>query len=523
MRHHRLSALLSLLAILILCGCAAITGGRVDTPLALTILHTNDHHGRFWKNKHGEHGLAARKTLADRVRAEVAAQGGDVLLLDAGDINTGVPESDMLDAEPDIRGMNAMGYDAMAVGNHEFDNPLSVLRRQEAWMDFPLLSANIYNATGERLFAPYHVFRLHGLTVAVFGLTTETTAVAGNPTHVRGLTFRPAVDEARELVPILRGKADVVIALAHLGYDASGATGSVALARAVPGIDLIVDGHSHTELTTPILENGTVIVQAGEYGKYLGRVDLVRESGRTRLVKGSLLPVNLTRKIERNGQTVRESAGEAVPEDPAMLALLSSFQEHGDAALLTEIGRGTGNFTSDRAIMRQRETDIGNLACLALVDKTGADVAVMNSGGIRAGLPAGAISYRDVLCVKPFGNTICTVAMTGAEVAEYLRAAASMPPDSGSFAQFAGVSLTLKKGALHDPRVAGAPLDPAKTYTLAVESYLANGGDGYPKLTAHPGFTDTGFVDADALKDYIAAHSPLDPDQYAPTDAVRRE
>lgn len=523
MRTPRLSHLLVLLAILIACGCATASRPSATAPRILTILHTNDHHGRFWKNGHGEHGLAARKTLVDHIRTEVLAQGGDVLLLDAGDINTGVPESDMLDAEPDIRGMNAMGYDAMAVGNHEFDNPLPVLRKQEAWMDFPLLAANIYDASGKRLFAPFHLFRLHGLNVAVLGLTTETTAVVGNPIHVRGLTFRPAVDEARELVPILRQQADVIIALTHLGYAENSTEGSVGLARAVPGIDLIVDGHSHTKLAMPVLENKTLLVQAGEYGNYLGRVDLLHADGRTCLRAGRLLPVNLTQKTAHGDRTARVPLGEALPEDTTMLALLAPFQERGDEALLTEIGRSVGNFTSDRAVLRENETDIGNLACLALVEKTGADAAVMNSGGIRAGLPSGPITYKDVLRIKPFGNTICTVTMTGKELAAYLTMAASMPPGSGAFAQFGKISFILRDNTLHDVKINGEPLDPARVYTLALESYLANGGDGYPGLTDHAGIMDTGFVDAEALKDYIAAHSPLDPACYAPTGAVRRQ
>lgn len=136
MRLQKLLRLILVLFILLPSGCATLNPVGHTGPQSLTILHTNDHHGRFWKNGKGEYGLAARKTLADAVRAEVQAKGGHVLLLDAGDINTGIPESDMLDGEPDIRGMNAMGYDAMAVGNHEFDNPLAVLRKRERWMEF---------------------------------------------------------------------------------------------------------------------------------------------------------------------------------------------------------------------------------------------------------------------------------------------------------------------------------------------------------------------------------------------------
>jgi 5'-nucleotidase/UDP-sugar diphosphatase len=518
MRFHKLSRFIPVLVALLLCGCVAMPHGQPAAPQTLTILHTNDHHGRFWKNSKGEYGLAARKTVVDRVRTEVEAAGGHVLLLDAGDVNTGVPESDMQDAEPDIRGMNAMGYDAMAVGNHEFDNPLSVLRRQEGWMEFPLLAANIYDASGQRLFPAYHMFRLRGLTVAVFGLTTETTAIVGNPAHVAGLTFRPAVDEARELVPQLRGQADVVVALTHLGYDepelpGQPQSGSEILARSVPGIDLIVDGHSHTRLDAPVSEHGTVIAQAGEYGRYVGRVDLLFDGERVRMAGGSLLPVN----------PAGDAAGEPVPEDPAMLALLAPFQEKGEAALQKVIGQAAGDFPADRAVMRSAPTALGSLVCRAVQEKTGADAAVMNSGGIRAGLAAGDISYKDVLTVKPFGNIVCTVDMTGAELAEYLRLTASLPPGSGGFAQYGGVGFTLRGGTVENVTVNGAQLDAGGVYTVATDSYLAAGGDGYPRVDHLQGFVDTGFVDADVLREYIMRHSPLDPAAYSPSGVVRRE
>ena len=163
------AAALALLA----AGCTTPPAPSVArAPLKLTVLHTNDHHGRFWPNADGEYGLAARKTLIDRVRAEVAAAGGHTLLLDGGDVNTGVPESDLQDAEPDFKGMDRLGYDAMAVGNHEFDKPPAVLAKQRQWVGFPLLSANIYR-DGRRLFEPYRLFERGGYKIAVMGLTTD--------------------------------------------------------------------------------------------------------------------------------------------------------------------------------------------------------------------------------------------------------------------------------------------------------------------------------------------------------------
>ncbi|EMV4138076.1 5'-nucleotidase C-terminal domain-containing protein [Escherichia coli] len=172
-----------------------------DKTYKITVLHTNDHHGHFWRNEYGEYGLAAQKTLVDGIRKEVAAEGGSVLLLSGGDINTGVPESDLQDAEPDFRGMNLVGYDAMAIGNHEFDNPLTVLRQQEKWAKFPLLSANIYQkSTGERLFKPWALFKRQDLKIAVIGLTTDDTAKIGNPEYFTDIEFRKPADEAKLVI-----------------------------------------------------------------------------------------------------------------------------------------------------------------------------------------------------------------------------------------------------------------------------------------------------------------------------------
>lgn len=225
-----------------------------DKTYKITVLHTNDHHGHFWRNEYGEYGLAAQKTLVDGIRKEVAAEGGSVLLLSGGDINTGVPESDLQDAEPDFRGMNLVGYDAMAIGNHEFDNPLAVLRQQEKWAKFPLLSANIYQkSTGERLFKPWALFKRQDLKIAVIGLTTDDTAKIGNPEYFTDIEFRKPADEAKLVIQELQQteKPDIIIAATHMGhYDngehGSNAPGDVEMARSLPAgsLAMIVGGHS---------------------------------------------------------------------------------------------------------------------------------------------------------------------------------------------------------------------------------------------------------------------------------------
>ena len=531
------AAALALLA----AGCTTPPAPSVArAPLKLTVLHTNDHHGRFWPNADGEYGLAARKTLIDRVRAEVAAAGGHTLLLDGGDVNTGVPESDLQDAEPDFKGMDKLGYDAMAVGNHEFDKPPAVLAKQRQWVGFPLLSANIYR-DGRRLFEPYRLFERGGYKIAVMGLTTDDTAKMVLPDHIAGVTFRKPADEAAQLVPQLRRQADMVIVATHMGHYPDGqrgvnAPGDVEMARAVPGLDLIVGGHSQNPVCmlaenrrnpsylpgqpcAPDRQNGSWIVQAHEWGKYVGRADFVIDGGRVELVRYQLMPVNL--KL-RGADGKKVLATEAITEDAGLRSFLQPFQDAGQVRLSVTIGAADGVLDGDRARVRQQPTNLGTLIARAMMDRTGADLALMNSGGVRDSLPAGPITYRDVLKVQPFANTVGVVTLTGAELLDYLGAAARMTPGAGGFAQTAGVQLRIEAGRLLEARVAGQPIDAQRRYRLSINNFTAIGGDGYPKLNTHPNYVDSGFNDAEVLRGYIARHSPLKVADYAPGDAVQR-
>jgi 5'-nucleotidase/UDP-sugar diphosphatase len=155
-----------------------------------------------------------------------------------------------------------------------------------------------------------------------------------------------------------------------------------------------------------------------------------------------------------------------------------------------------------------------------MMDKTRADFAVVNSGGVRDSLPAGTITYKDILQVQPFGNTLCTLKLTGHEVLQYLSVVAAMGPGAGGFAHLSGVELITANGVLLQARIGGAFVDTAKSYTMAINSFMAVGGDGYPVFTAHPGFINTGFVDADVLRSYIASHSPLQVARYAPGSSL---
>ncbi|EIR1171275.1 bifunctional UDP-sugar hydrolase/5'-nucleotidase [Salmonella enterica] len=519
-----------------------------DKTYKITILHTNDHHGHFWRSEYGEYGLAAQKTLVDSIRKEVAQEGGSVLLLSGGDINTGVPESDLQDAEPDFRGMNLIGYDAMAVGNHEFDNPLTVLRQQEKWAKFPFLSANIYQkSTGERLFKPWAIFTRQDIKIAVIGLTTDDTAKIGNPEYFTDIEFRKPAEEAKVVIQELNmnEKPDVIIATTHMGhYDngdhGSNAPGDVEMARSLPAgsLAMIVGGHSQDPVCmasenkkqvnyvpgtpcAPDKQNGIWIVQAHEWGKYVGRADFEFRNGEMKMVNYQLIPVNLKKKVTwDNGKSERVLYTPEIAENPQMLSLLTPFQNKGKAQLEVKIGSVNGLLEGDRSKVRFVQTNMGRVILAAQIARTGADFGVMSGGGIRDSIEAGDITYKSVLKVQPFGIIVVYADMSGKEVVDYLTAVAQMKPDSGAYPQFANVSFVAKEGKLTELKIKGEPVDPAKTYRMATLSFNATGGDGYPRIDNKPGYVNTGFIDAEVLKEFIQQNSPLDAAAFTPKGEV---
>ncbi|WP_392340508.1 bifunctional UDP-sugar hydrolase/5'-nucleotidase UshA [Moritella marina] len=540
---------LSALTIAIATGCATADQQPQhqwvqDKEYNLTILHTNDNHGNFWQNKYGERGMAARATLINDIRAEVKSEGGSVLLLSGGDINTGVPESDLQDAEPDFIGMSMIGYDAMTLGNHEFDNSLDVLAKQAGWANFPFISANIYK-DGERMFDAYKIFNKDGIKIAVIGLTTEDTAEIGNPEFISELEFRDPKVEAKKLIAELKAteNPDVIIAATHMGHylngdNGSNAPGDVQLARYLNegDLDMIVGGHSQEPVCmegaeyanfkpgqscTPDVQNGTYIVQAHEWGKYVGRADYTFKNGEFTLASYNLIPVNLKKKVKNaDGKKVRVFIQDEITQDPAVLATLKPFQEKGQDALNIKIGDANGLLQGDRDVVRNNQTNLGRLIATAHMQRAKADFGIMNSGGVRASIEAGDITYKDVLTVQPFGNIVTYVDMTGSEVMDYLNVVATKQKDSGAFAQFAGISMTVASGQISNVVIKGKAIDLAKSYRFTIPSFNAAGGDGYPKITEHAAFVNTGYVDAEVLKEYIEANSPLNVADFEPKNAM---
>ena len=255
-----------------------------DKTYKITVLHTNDHHGHFWRNEYGEYGLAAQKTLVDGIRKEVAAEGGSVLLLSGGDINTGVPESDLQDAEPDFRGMNLVGYDAMAIGNHEFDFGLENMAELFRMADFPVVCSN-YDVTGtvlEGLVKPYITLVREGVKIGIFGLAPKMEGLVQADKCI-GIVYNDPIKVAQEMTDLLREKenCEVVICMSHLGIRSANPEGASDenLVGKTRGIDVILGGHSHTFMEKPAVYlnadgKSVPVLHTGKSGIYVGEMVL---------------------------------------------------------------------------------------------------------------------------------------------------------------------------------------------------------------------------------------------------------
>ncbi|KPZ60742.1 Trifunctional nucleotide phosphoesterase protein YfkN precursor [Pseudoalteromonas sp. P1-13-1a] len=530
--------------ILSIIGCTSAPLNTAPSPQYITVLHTNDNHGRFWHNEKGEYGMAARKTLIDALRNKAQQQGHAVLLLSGGDINTGIPESDLQHAEPDFKGMSLLGYDAMAIGNHEFDNPLSVLAKQQQWANFPLLSANIFDkATGENAFQAYQIFEKNGLKIAVIGLTTTDTAKIANPQYIGHLEFKDPTEVTASLAKKIKAQynPDIMIAVTHMGHyvDANfgiNAPGDVTLARSLPTntLDMIIGGHSQEPVCMagknknddkfkpglackPDQQNGTWIMQAHEWGKYVGKAEFKLENGTLTLLDYKLMPVNLyVDEVQADGSSKQVLANQYIEPDPTLKAFLATYQAKGAKQIAGKIGSVDARLEGDRNKVRYQQTNLARVIIQAQMNVVGADFGLISGGGIRSSIEAGDISYKDILKVHPFKNRITYMDWQGNDLWDYLETVTGFPVDAGAYLQYHKLAFTRKNGKLVSVFINGKPLDKNKTYRMSLNSYNASGGDGYPAINKLKGFVSTDETDAQALKTFIMQHSPLKAAEFAP-------
>lgn len=464
----------------------------------LVILHTNDVHGRLESHtpsgaEQEQGGLVRLATLVEEQRALYSEK---VLLLDAGDTLHGTNLVNLFGGLSAIEVMNAMGYDAMTLGNHEFNFGQETLLARIEDANFPVLSANVfYTEDGSTFTTSATIQEVNGIRLGILGLTAQDTPVVTHPANVEGLRFADPVETAAYLARRLRLNHDVdlVIALTHVGYGVD-----QEIAWGAPEIDIIVGGHSHTTLEGVSDVNGTLIVQANEYANYLGKLAVSVEFGVVYDFEYELIPVTAD-----------------VPKHPVIDGIVSEWNELLAARLDEVVATTPIDWNGEREYVRVQETNLGNLVADVMRSSTGADVAITNGGGIRASMNSGDVSVGDIYTVLPFDNTLVVLELTGRQILDALEHSARLYPEqNGGFLQVSGLTFSIDAEAAPGARIRnleinGTPVTTGAVYSVATNDFMAAGGDGYAMLADAPVAADTGIMLRDVFVDFAQAQQTL--------------
>ena len=381
------------------------------------------------------------------------------LVLAAGDMIQGHNWANLFQGESVIRLMNRMNFTAMVVGNHEFDFGLEVLKKRISEARFPLLGANV---EGLPQLKPYVIKDLAGIRVAIIGVVTSDTPLSTHPRNVQGLKFLSPVDTVSHYLKALKGRADLFLVLTHQGFQADRL-----LAEKVKGIDVIVGGHSHTKIPQPEVVGQTIIVQACEHGKALGVLDLTVDDG----------------KIVKFDGYLKEIKATDAPPDKKIQKIVDRYNRRLASFINETVGETAVDL--DGKNVKTRETNLGNLVADIARQTTGAEVAIINGGSIKTGMPKGKVKAKDVYAALPFDNYLVALKLTGRQLKETLEHAVSrVAQRAGRFPQVSGLTFTYNPQAPAGARVKevtirGAPLVLEKEYLVATNDFLAAGGDGF--------------------------------------------
>lgn len=496
----------------------------------LTIMHTNDTHANLDK-------VANRVTLVNQIREEKPNN----LLLDAGDVFSGTLYFNTFEGQADLPFMNLMKYDAMTFGNHEFDlgsgeEGHKSLGEFVGGADFPFVAANV-DFSGDDIMSGYQnkvytdeaengqiyngiIKEIDGEQVGVFGLTTEETASISSPGDI---TFSNYIEAAQEAVDAFEAEGvNKIIALTHIGFDDSAEfDNDQLLAEAVEGIDVIVGGHTHKKLDQPVVFEGntdpTVIVQANEYNKFLGQLDVTFDA------EGVI--TTQTGKLHDVG-------AEGITPDAEAAELLAPFAEEVEEVKNESTGATAEVFLNggrNAGGVRASETNLGNLitdGMLATAKKIDPDtvIAVQNGGGIRASIDVGDITVGEVLTTMPFGNALAIMNLKGSELKTALEHSVRLfPAENGGFLHVAGLEFSFDQAKAAGSRVTTVnvvngdvrtPLDDNKFYKVATNTFTAKGGDGFASFDAaykDGRVSEPGNIDYEMFIDYIADLKTVEP------------
>ena len=471
------------------------------TKHEIVILHTNDVHARVKADEREKAiGYGKIKTYKD----ELVKEGKTVLMLDAGDTLHGTTFATISRGDSIVKLLNEVGYDYMVPGNHDFNYGYQRLVELTGKGNFKTLASNVVTEQGKRDFLENDIKEVDGVKIGFFGLSTPETYYKSHPSNTKGIVIAEPIEVAKQQVAALKAKgADFIVAIGHLGIDDSTKEElrSEGVLKAVPGIDLFIDGHSHTALPEGKVIGSALLAQTGSYTNNLGKITLTFDGN----------------KIEnKKAELISYEAMSLVKPDEKIEAIEKEVDEANKPFLEKIVGKTLVDLEGRREYNRKQETNLGNLVTDAMREVSKADIAITNGGGIRATIEKGDVTMGEVLTAFPFTNFTVTVDLTGKEVIQALENGVKAAPElAGAFCQVSGLTFkyddTAKAGErVFDVMVAGKPIDLEKTYKVATNDFIAGGGDQYDVFK---GKKETGQYEllSETLAKYIAAKKEVNP------------
>jgi 5'-nucleotidase/UDP-sugar diphosphatase len=434
----------------------------------VVIMHTNDIRGHLLASP-GAAGSARLATVVRQVKPD--------LMLDAGGMMSGALISDTFLAAPVIEVMNAIGYDAAAIGSTDFNFGVKALAARVREANFPFLSANAESPIDELQVAA--IFNAQDVRIAIIGLTSEELSRVGHPQNVKYVDIADTVRTVEGVLPRVRDRSDCIILLANVTREEE-----QRLARAFPEIRLIIGAHEDAEL--PVRIGQTTVVSAGKFGKYVGHLDLTFNDRRLNRVQSGLIPL------------------EGADPDPSIVKLLEPFEARLNEALQHVLGHAADDLSNSTA----QESHIGNLIADAVRAKTGTAIALINAAHSRTGIRKGPITSRTVHEVLPSENTLVTMRLTGAQIKKIL---------GRSVMSVSGIRVKLDVAKPEGKRLIsarladGTPVRDKDLYTVTTNDFLLMGGDGYTEFAEGIDVEDTGILTRDALAEHIARLGTVSP------------
>lgn len=475
-------------------------GSDDEMIVDLNIFHTNDIHGGVDENI----GFAKFKHFINLANEYTRAEG--YLVLDAGDIFHGTPFATVELGESVAQVLKVVGYDAMSPGNHDFNYGQDRLVELGKVADVELLAANVKTIEGKLRYGDCFFKEIGGMSVGLFGLTTPETVTKTNPENVVGLTFgteEEIVAEAKLMVQVLQERGvDVIIGLMHMGIDTDSRIKSTTIASQVDDIDLIIDGHSHSELNQYEIVNGTILTSTGEHFKNVGVVTIQYDLMADEIIK--LVPHQISMKQL-----------EKCEEDTEVKSVIDRIKNNQKSILEEVIGTTAIKLEGGRSSVLNGHTNLGHLLTAAMLNETQADISLINGGTIRDSIDVGMITKGDVLKVLPFSNHIVTVEMTGKQLIEILNK--GLVIGSGRFLHFAGLlveaKLVQEAGCPDRYEVLSVqfnqqPLELTQTYVVAMNDFMVAGGDDYQMSQSSNLLNSFGTLD-EALISYVKEYGEI--------------